>query len=102
MDWHELRQRFLFVQAREAALCFEEGVITDPRDGDVGAILGWGFAPFTGGPLSMIDSMGADAFVSGLKALQKKYGDRFKPTKLLNAMAKSGETFYGRLAKAAA
>ena len=101
-DVEEMKRRFLFVQAREAALCMEEGVITDPRDGDVGAILGWGFAPFTGGPLSMIDSMGADNFVAGLKALQKKYGERFKPTKLLNAMAKNGDTFYGRFLKAAA
>ena len=35
-------------QAVEAARCLEEGVVTDARDADVGAILGWGFAPWLG------------------------------------------------------
>ena len=34
-------------------------MLTDVREADVGAILGFGFAPFTGGPLSYIDTMGA-------------------------------------------
>ena len=42
----------------------EEGVVTDPREADVGSILGFGFAPFTGGVLSLIDGMGAKAFVA--------------------------------------
>ena len=46
-------------QALEAARTVEEGVITDPREADVGSILGFGFAPFTGGALSYIDFMGA-------------------------------------------
>jgi 3-hydroxyacyl-CoA dehydrogenase/enoyl-CoA hydratase/3-hydroxybutyryl-CoA epimerase len=59
-----LRRRLLYRQAVEAARCYEEGVVTDPRDADVGAILGWGFAPWTGGPLSLIDTVGASAFVA--------------------------------------
>lgn len=35
--------------------------MTDPREADVGSILGFGFAPFTGGALSYIDFMGAGA-----------------------------------------
>jgi 3-hydroxyacyl-CoA dehydrogenase/enoyl-CoA hydratase/3-hydroxybutyryl-CoA epimerase len=97
-DVHELIDRFLTIQALEAARCYEENVITDPRDGDVGAILGWGFAPYTGGPLSMIDSMGAKAFVAQCERLAEKHGERFRPNRLLREMAASGETFYGRLA----
>ena len=67
-DPEELKLRLLTIQALEAARCFEEGVITDPRDADVGAILGWGFAPYTGGPISMIDTMGAAAFVERCEA----------------------------------
>jgi 3-hydroxyacyl-CoA dehydrogenase/enoyl-CoA hydratase/3-hydroxybutyryl-CoA epimerase len=96
----ELRVRFLTIQALEAARCFEDGVITDPRDADVGAILGWGFAPYTGGPISMIDTMGAKAFVARCEALAKKHGDRFAPNKLLRDMAAKGETFYERFAPA--
>ena len=59
----ELKKRFLYRQAIEAARCFEENVVTDPREADVGAILGWGFAPYTGGPLSLIDTVGTKKFV---------------------------------------
>jgi 3-hydroxyacyl-CoA dehydrogenase/enoyl-CoA hydratase/3-hydroxybutyryl-CoA epimerase len=97
-DPQDLKLRLLTIQALEAARCFEEGVIIDPRDADVGAILGWGFAPYTGGPISMIDTMGAAAFVSRCEALAKKHGDRFAPNKLLRELAGKGETFYQRFA----
>jgi len=99
-DPEALKLRLLTIQALEAARCFEEGVITDPRDADVGAILGWGFAPYTGGPISMIDTMGASAFVSRCEALAKRHGDRFAPNKLLRDLAAKGETFYQRFAPA--
>jgi len=97
-DVEELKQRFLTIQALEAARCFEEGVLTDPRDADVGGILGWGFAPFTGGPISYIDTIGAKAFVARCEAFEKKFGERFKPNKLLCDMAEKNETFYSRFA----
>ncbi|HKA78873.1 MAG TPA: 3-hydroxyacyl-CoA dehydrogenase NAD-binding domain-containing protein, partial [Xanthobacteraceae bacterium] len=59
----ELKRRFLAIQALETARIFEEGVLTDVREGDVGSILGFGFAPFTGGTLSYIDMMGTKRFV---------------------------------------
>jgi len=98
----EIRTRLLYRQAVEAARCFEEGVVTDPRDADVGAILGWGFAPWTGGPISLIDSVGAKQFVETCDVLTEKYGSRFAPPKLLREMAANGETFYGRFTKAKA
>ena len=76
--------------------CLEEGVLRAPIDADVGAILGWGFAPYTGGPVSYIDTMGAKAFVAVCEELAAKYGERFTPNKLLREMAAKGETFYGR------
>ncbi|MNR58693.1 Fatty acid oxidation complex subunit alpha [compost metagenome] len=74
----------------------EEGIVTDPREADVGSILGFGFAPYTGGTLSYIDGMGAKAFVKMCEKLAKDYGSHFKPTALLKEMADRGETFYGR------
>jgi 3-hydroxyacyl-CoA dehydrogenase/enoyl-CoA hydratase/3-hydroxybutyryl-CoA epimerase len=96
IDVGELKQRFLVRQAVETARCFEEGVLTDVREADVGSILGFGFAPFTGGTLSYIDFMGVAEFVSLANKLAKKHGPRFKPNRLLRDMAKKGETFYGR------
>lgn len=92
----ELVDRLLVAQALEAARTVEEKVITDVREADVGAILGFGFAPYTGGPLSYIDRMGTKAFVTLCDRLAAKHGERFKPNKLLRAMARKGETFYGR------
>src|SRR3981081_4145786 len=97
LDVEELKQRFLVVQAVEAARTVEDHVITDPREADVGSILGFGFAPFTGGTLSYIDFMGTKKFVELCHKLEAKYGSRFTPPKLLVEMAAKGETFYGRL-----
>jgi 3-hydroxyacyl-CoA dehydrogenase / enoyl-CoA hydratase / 3-hydroxybutyryl-CoA epimerase len=96
LDVEELKQRFLVVQAVEAARTVEDHVITDVREADVGSILGFGFAPFTGGTLSYIDFMGTKTFVELCHRLAAKYGPRFAPPKLLEEMAAKGETFYGR------
>jgi len=96
IDVEELKQRFLAVIALEAARVMEEGIVTDPREADVGSILAFGFAPYTGGALSYIDGMGAAEFVALAKRLQKKYGAQFKAPKLLLDMAGKGESFYER------
>jgi len=96
LDVEEMKQRFLVVQAVEAARTVEDHVIVDPREADVGSILGFGFAPFTGGTLSYIDFMGTKNFVALCHKLEAKYGSRFAPPKLLEDMAAKGETFYGR------
>ncbi|RXF68459.1 3-hydroxyacyl-CoA dehydrogenase NAD-binding domain-containing protein [Hansschlegelia zhihuaiae] len=98
IDVSELRHRLLVTQALEAARTVEEGVVTDMREADVGAILGFGFAPYTGGPLSWIDSMGAKRFVRLASALAELHGPRFRPNKLLLDLAEKDETFYGRFA----
>jgi 3-hydroxyacyl-CoA dehydrogenase/enoyl-CoA hydratase/3-hydroxybutyryl-CoA epimerase len=74
----------------------EEKIVTDPREADVGSILAFGFAPYTGGVLSYIDGIGVAKFVKIAKKLQKKYGAEFKAPKLLLEMADKGETFYQR------
>jgi 3-hydroxyacyl-CoA dehydrogenase/enoyl-CoA hydratase/3-hydroxybutyryl-CoA epimerase len=96
LDFAELKQRLLVIQALETARCFEEGVLTDVREADVGSILGFGFAPFTGGTLSFIDGMGSAAFVALCKRLERAHGPRFHTNRLLRDMAKNGDTFYGR------
>ncbi len=102
VDFSELKQRLLVTQALEAARTFGEGVVTDPREADVGSILGFGFAPFTGGALSYIDFMGAARFVDLCRTLEAKHGARFAPPATLVAMAETGGTFYGEAAKKAA
>ena len=102
IDIEELKQRILVTQAVEAARTFEEKVVTDVREADVGSILGWGFAPFTGGTLSFIDGMGTKNFVALCRKLEKKHGARFAPNTLLLDLAEKNETFYSRFAPAKA
>jgi 3-hydroxyacyl-CoA dehydrogenase/enoyl-CoA hydratase/3-hydroxybutyryl-CoA epimerase len=101
IDVASLKSRMLTIQALETARCFEEGVLTDVREADVGAILGFGFAPFTGGPLSWIDQIGVARFVELCASHERRCGERFRPAKLLVDMAAKGETFYGRFAPSA-
>ena len=92
----ELKQRLLVTQALEAARTVEEGVITDPREADVGSILGFGFAPYHRRRALLHRLHGPQAFVELCRTLQAKHGDRFAPPKILLDMAESGGTFYGR------
>ena len=96
VDITVIKQRLLVTIALEAARTMEEGIVTDPREADVGSILGFGFAPYTGGTLSYIDGMGLKTFVALCETLAATYGDHFKPTPLLLDMATRGDTFYSR------
>ncbi|RME67953.1 MAG: 3-hydroxyacyl-CoA dehydrogenase [Alphaproteobacteria bacterium] len=97
-----VKTRLLYRQLVECARCYAEGVLETPQDGDLGAIFGWGFAPYTGGPFSYMDTLGLETVVATLNRLARAHGPRFKPPKLLRDMAKGGKTFYGAAAKQAA
>ena len=90
----EVKKRLLFVQSVDAARCLEEGVLSDPRDGDVGSLLGWGFPAWTGGAISFVDYVGAGAFVEECERLHAAHGERFAPPRSLREMAASGGAFY--------
>jgi len=73
-DVHEVQHRLLMAQVLEAVRAFEEGVLEDIREGDVGAILGWGFAPWSGGPFSWLDSASCVSVNCHRAPLQKRCG----------------------------
>ena len=98
----EVQHRLMMAQTLEAVRALEEGVLSDIREGDVGAILGWGFAPWSGGPLSWLDIIGPRQAVEICKGLSQRHGERFMPPALLVEMARNGEHFYGRFAPAQA
>ena len=101
-DVEDVKSRLMLVQSLEAVRALEEGVLEDIREGDVGAILGWGFAPWSGGPFSSLDMLGLDHAVALCDRLSEKYGARFAAPGLLREMAKNGETFYTRFGQDAA
>ena len=90
----ELIKRLLYIQSLETARCFEEGVITHPEDGDIGSIFGWGFPPWTGGTLSLIDTIGIREFVSECDRMAEAYGPRFTVSDWLRDRAQENLSFY--------
>jgi len=89
----EMIDRMMFVQSLETVRCMEEGVFDSVADGNLGSIFGWGFAPFHGGTLQFINAYGAKEFFERAKELAQQYGERFEPPKMLEEMARKGETF---------
>ncbi len=89
-----IQDRLAFMMINEAAYCLQENILTNPTDGDLGAILGLGFPPFLGGPFQYIDTLGVQQVVERLGKLVQDFGPRFSPAPLLKEMAEKGQTFY--------
>ena len=83
-------------KGREAVRALEDGGLTDSREGDVGAIMGWGFAPWSGGPLSWLDIIGASKAIAICDDLAARHGRRFAAPDLLHDLAENADSFYGR------
>ncbi|MEM5475296.1 FAD-dependent oxidoreductase [Pacificibacter sp. AS14] len=92
----EVQHRLIMAQVLEAVRALEAGVLTDIREGDVGAILGWGFMPWSGGPFSWLDIIGAAKAVDMCDKLTATHGSRFETPALLRDIADANETFYER------
>jgi len=90
----EILQRLVLGLVNEAARALGEGVVRSPRDGDIGAIFGFGFPPFRGGPLRYADDLGAERVVSDLERLAERYGVRFAPSEVLQEHARRGTKLY--------
>lgn len=90
----EVRLRLLLMMVNEAARCLEEGIIQSPLDGDLGAVLGLGFPPFTGGPFRYLDGVSCTKTVAHLENLAAKHGARFTPADILTQYAQQNRRFY--------
>ncbi len=92
-DFAEMQERILYRQAIESVRCYEEGVLRNVPDANIGSIFGIGFAPWTGGVLQYVNFIGLNEFIKRANELTAKFGERFTPPKLLLEMAEKGETF---------
>ena len=90
----EVIERCLMIFVNESVLCLEEEILTKASDGDLGAVFGLGFPPFWGGPFKYCDFVGIHHVVEVLNRLCEKYGDRFKPARLLKEYAVEGKKFF--------
>ena len=96
-----VKKRLLYIQAIETVHCLDENVVTTPADADIGSVLGWGFAPHTGGVVSMVDTIGVATFVAECDLLAQQFGVRFTPTAGLRERAQNDQRFYSPLIDAA-
>jgi 3-hydroxyacyl-CoA dehydrogenase/enoyl-CoA hydratase/3-hydroxybutyryl-CoA epimerase len=90
----EIQQRTVLPMLNEAARCLAENVSRSARDGDVGAVYGFGFPPFRGGPFRYMDSIGIPELVKRLEDLNDRFPGRFEPAEVLVSMARRGDRFY--------
>jgi 3-hydroxyacyl-CoA dehydrogenase/enoyl-CoA hydratase/3-hydroxybutyryl-CoA epimerase len=75
----DLEDRLILAMLNEAVSCLHDGVVADADLLDAGVIFGTGFAPFRGGPIQYIKSVGAASLKAKLEQLATRYGSRFAP-----------------------
>lgn len=89
-----IAERCVLLMLNEAAMCLDEGVVRNARDGDIGAIFGIGFPPFLGGPFRYMHTLGIEHVIARLEHYQGLYGDKFAPAECLKKMRDEGRSFY--------
>jgi 3-hydroxyacyl-CoA dehydrogenase / enoyl-CoA hydratase / 3-hydroxybutyryl-CoA epimerase len=89
-----VQRRLVYAMLNEAAMACAENVVRSARDADIGAVFGIGFPAFRGGPLRMIDDVGAGRVVETLYQLQEQYGERFRPAPSLLEMSRRSGRYY--------
>jgi len=75
----DITERMISPMLNESVSCLHDGVVDDADLLDAGVIFGTGFAPFRGGPIQHIRTVGADKIKAQLEVLAGKYGKRFAP-----------------------
>ena len=75
----EMIDRLILPMSNVCVACLREGIVENGDVVDGAMIFGTGYAPFRGGPLNYARTRGAANVVAALKALEAKFGDRFKP-----------------------
>jgi 3-hydroxyacyl-CoA dehydrogenase/enoyl-CoA hydratase/3-hydroxybutyryl-CoA epimerase len=96
VDPREVQDRCALQMVNEAVRCLDEGILRSPRDGDIGAVFGLGFPPFSGGPFRYADVRGIKDIVARLEQLAAQHGPRFAPARGLLERARSGKPFHPR------
>lgn len=93
MALEEVQDRAIFLMLNEAVMCLEEGIISSTHDGNLAAVFGIGFLPFTGGPFRYMNHLGTENVLARMNEFKAKYGPKFAPRPMLVELAKSNANF---------
>ena len=74
-----ITERLILRILNEAMACLRDGVVGNADAIDAGMVYGTGFAPYLGGPMRYVESMGETAISHSLYRLSEEYGERFVP-----------------------
>lgn len=85
----QIGERLLLAFATECFLCWDDGTLCHPDDGDVAAVLGIGFPRMLGGPFHWADELGATEVRDRCAAL----GPAFPAGATLRRLAEEGSGF---------
>lgn len=88
-----IQKRLLHVMALDSYRCLEEGILEQPIDGDIGSILGVGYAAHTGGVFGHIDLTTLPVFVQECQSFLK-LGEQWEIPPSLIARAQENFKFY--------
>ena len=89
-----VKNRLALIQCLEAMRALESKVLMDIREGDVGAVLGWGCIPWAGGPFGWMDLKGTDWVYKKCEEFSLKYGSRFSAGNFLKKLSSKNLGFY--------
>jgi 3-hydroxyacyl-CoA dehydrogenase/enoyl-CoA hydratase/3-hydroxybutyryl-CoA epimerase len=95
VDFADLKERMLFIQALETVRCLDEQVLESVPDANIGSVFGIGFPGWTGGVVQYMNGYpgGLAGFVTRARELADRYGSRFDPPVSLVRKADAGELF---------
>lgn len=89
----EILERCLLALVNEGAKILEEGIAASSADIDLVYLNGYGFPAQRGGPMSWADSQGAADLQQRLNALQARFGEHWRPARLIERLALEGQGF---------
>lgn len=91
-----IQKRLIYPMLLQAVRCHDEQVVQQAWAIDLAMVLGTGFAPFRGGPLHVVDTIGLKRFIANCDDLRSIHGDRFDVPEELLAMEQEGKSFFGK------
>lgn len=92
-----IQKRLLHVMALDSYRCLDEGVLEQPIDGDIGSVMGVGYAAQTGGVFAHIDEVGIQHFVNDCLSFNS-FGEQWEVPSSLQKLAEENFSFYNGLA----